>query len=147
MTTLPPLCSPANPSRSPSARSLFPLAVLLLLAARGALPVSVAPLMNGSTESLLAMLMGTTLAGLVGWSPFRSPHRAGAHFGPPTEPAFRPQVGGAVTESGCVRRSQVSDSDGRPRLEERNDKGGESSQGRRSKGKPFSCRRCLLWSL
>src|SRR5436853_6371267 len=45
MTTLPPLCSPANPSRSP-------LALLLLLAARGAFPVSVAPLMNTSTELL-----------------------------------------------------------------------------------------------
>jgi hypothetical protein len=45
------------------------------------------------------------------------PYRAGAHFGPPTEPSFRPQAGGAVTESDCVRRSQVSNSDERPRLE------------------------------
>jgi hypothetical protein len=33
---------------------------------------------------------------------------------------------------------------GWPCTEERNDKGDKSSQGRRSKGKPFSCRRCLL---
>jgi hypothetical protein len=65
---------PLTPSRSPSARPLLPLALLLLLAARGTLPVSVAgPLMNGSAESLPAMLMGTTLAGLVGKSPFLSP--------------------------------------------------------------------------
>jgi hypothetical protein len=48
MTTLPPLCSPANPSRSTSTRPLLPPALLLLLAARGALSVSVAPLMDGS---------------------------------------------------------------------------------------------------
>jgi hypothetical protein len=48
MTTLPPLCSPANPSRSPSARPLLPLAFLLLLAAHGTLPISAPLLMNGS---------------------------------------------------------------------------------------------------
>jgi hypothetical protein len=48
MTTLPPLCSPANLSRSPSTRPLLPRALLLLLAARGVLPVFVVALMNGS---------------------------------------------------------------------------------------------------
>jgi hypothetical protein len=42
MTTLPPLCSPANPPGSPSTRPLLPPALLLLLAARGVLPVSIA---------------------------------------------------------------------------------------------------------
>src|SRR3954454_21059449 len=97
MTTLPPLCSPANPSRSP-------LALLLLLAARGAFPVSVAPLMNASTE-LLPHAHGDNFSRPGGLDPISVPHRAGAYFGPPTEPAFRPQVEGAVTESGCVRRS------------------------------------------
>ena len=52
------------------------------------------PPMNGSAESL-CHAYGTILAGLVGRSPFRSPS---------TKPAFRPQVGGAVTESCCVRK-------------------------------------------
>jgi hypothetical protein len=58
MTTLPPLCSPANPSRSPSARPLLPLALLLLLAARGAPPVSVAPLTNGSAGAAACRARG-----------------------------------------------------------------------------------------
>jgi len=64
----------ALPPTPPPLGHFFPLALLLLLAARGALPISVAgPLTNGSAESLPAMLMGTTLADLVGRSPFRSP--------------------------------------------------------------------------
>ena len=86
-TTLPLLCSPANPSRSPfcSAKAPpgAPAASWPLVA--GSLFLLQA-LMNGSTESLPSMLMGTTLAGLV------------------AEPAFRPQAGEAVTESGCVKK-------------------------------------------
>jgi hypothetical protein len=105
-------------SRSSSARPLLPLALLLLLAARGVLPLSVAPLMNGSARVAACYAHGDIFSRPDGLEPHFGPHyRAGAHFGPPTVPAFRPQAEGAVTESGCVRRPQVSNSDERPRLE------------------------------
>jgi len=76
MTTLPPLCSPANPSRSPSTRPLLPQCSCCSwpLVACSLFPLQA--IMNSSAESLPSMLMGTTLAGLVGRSPFRSPDRA-----------------------------------------------------------------------
>ena len=46
---------------------------------------------------------------------------------------------------GCrIMREKMSQKGWPYTEEERNDKGGKSPQGRRSKGKPFSCRRCLL---
>ena len=83
MTTLPPLCSPSSRSRSPSARPLLPLALLLswLLVARSLFPLHLSRM--GQPESLPATLMGTTLAGLVGWSPFRSPLQSWSPFPPP----------------------------------------------------------------
>jgi hypothetical protein len=75
MTTLPPLCSPANPSRSPSARPLLPLALLLRLAARGALPVSVAPLMNGSAGVAVCHAHGDDFSRPGGLEPTSVPPR------------------------------------------------------------------------
>jgi hypothetical protein len=46
---------------------------------------------------------------------------------------------------GCrIMRERMSQKGWPYTEEERNDKGGKSPQGRRSKGKPFSCRRCLF---
>src|SRR5277367_3888516 len=91
MTTLPPLCFPANPSRSPSARPLLPLALLLLLAARGALPVSVAALMNGSAGVAACHAHEDNFSRPGGLEPISvSPYRAGAHFGPPHSACLSP---------------------------------------------------------
>ena len=74
--------------------------------------------MNGSAGVAACHAHGDNFSRPGGLEPISvSPYRAGAHFGPPTVPAFRSQAGGAVTESSCVRRSQVSNSDERPRLE------------------------------